>query len=97
MAECCTSDFSRQRALVVTNPFSVMMAAVMTVLDDAGPHREADVKRLLVQLDQLVDRAGVGRGAREEIRRAAMDARQYFEAGDVDSAIERLRELRAAF
>jgi hypothetical protein len=97
MAECCTSDFSRQRALVVTNPFSVMMAAVMNVLDGAGPHGEADVKRLLVQLDQLADRGGVGRGARDEIRRATLDARQFFEAGDVDSAIERLRELRAAF
>jgi hypothetical protein len=96
MTEFCTSDFSRQRALIVTNPVDTILRAVTEAIAALTPGDQTDVKRILVQIDQLAHRGSLVPEAREAARRTAVEARQSLEAGDTAAAIECLRVLAAA-
>ncbi len=92
MDACCPSDFSRQRAVVVTNTPPVMIEAVITALESSESTWSAtELERVLVQLDQLARRPALGGELRTSLLHVVDDARRALAADDSEGALEDLR------
>ena len=91
--DCCPSDFSRQRAVVMTNTVPIMLDGIAAAIEALPVEPSlAEVERILVQMEQLAARLHCGPLSGEESR-AFGDARAALLGGDPALAVGEMRDL----
>lgn len=90
--DCCPSDFSRQRAVVMTNPLLVVLDAIDAAIDDLPPEPPVQrVESLLVQMEQVTHRLAPGQGT-DQLRCRLQSARAALVGADYALALAELKD-----